>query len=328
MSAHRAGPRVLVTGMGGDLGTRVALALEETGTAGELVGTDVDPPRRRLRTAHFHRIDPRDRRRLVALVREVAPEVVVHLGVYEPDARAAGDAAAAMTASAAVAVLGAAAETGRLRAVVVRSGIEVYGRRRGAVTVPDESVPPDPTTAFGRSLLEVERVAAAASRVADVPVTALRFAPLAGPHVPSPLARLLRLPVVPFELLADPPFVLLHPADAAAAVVAAVKVQVAGPVNVVGAGAVTAAQAARLGGRIPLPVTGPAWLAVRRLAELAGAPVPDHVLELLRRGRAADGTAAREWLGVAPEQSTLDVVKAVYEWAPVAVLGRGKEAAA
>jgi UDP-glucose 4-epimerase len=312
--------------MGGDLGTRVARALEDAGLAGELVGTDADPPRRRLRSAHFHRIDPRDRRRLAALVREVAPEVVVHLGVYEPDARAPAAAAGAMTASAALAVLGAAAETGALRAIVVRSGIEVYGRRRGSVTVPDESVPPDPTSAFGRSLLEVERVAAAAGRTADVPVAALRLAPLAGSHVPSPLVRLLRLPVVPFEGLADPPFCLLHPGDAAAAVVAAVRAQVDGPVNVVAAGAVTAAQAARLGGRVPFPVTGPGWAVVRRLTSLAGAPLPDHVAELLRRGRAADASAAATLLGVVPEHSALDVVKDVYEWAPVAPLAR--EAAA
>lgn len=320
------GPRVLVCGMGGHLGTLVARALEDAGLAGELVGTDADPPRRRLRAAHFHRIDPRDRRRLAALVREVAPEVVVHLGVYEPDARAPAAVAGALTAGAALAVLGAAAETGALRAIVVRSGIEVYGRRRGSVTVPDESVPPDPTSAFGRSLLDVERVAAAAGRTADVPVTALRFAALAGSHVPSPLVRLLRLPVVPFEGLADPPFCLLHPTDAAAAVVAAVRAPVEGPLNVVADGAVTAAQAARLGGRVPVPVTGPGWAVVRRLASLAGAPIPDHVAELLRRGRAADGSAAAGLLGVAPGHSALDIVKDVYEWAPVAPLAR--EAAA
>lgn len=319
--------RVLLTGAGGELGTRVALALEAERGVGEIVAVDLDPPRRRLRRTVFHRVDPRDRRRLAGLVRDVAPEVVVHLGVYEPHARATPEAAAAMTASAALATLGAAAETGALRAVVVRSGIEVYGRRRGAPTVPDESVPPDPTSPFGRSLLEVERLAAAAGRTAGVPVTALRFAPLAGAHFPSPLGRLLRLPAVPFEALADPPFSLLHPADAAGAIVAALRAGADGPVNVVGAGAVTMVQAARLGGRIPVPVTGPAWVVVRPLAGLAGAPVPDHVLELARRGRAADGSACASILGMTPARTTREVVADLYEWAPVTVLRAAEEAA-
>jgi hypothetical protein len=51
-----------------------------------------------------------------------------------------------------------------------------------------------------------------------------------------------------------------------------------------------------------------------------GAPIPSHVLELLRRGRAADATTAASVLGCTPAHSTVDVVKAVYEWAPVTPL--------
>ena len=182
-------------------------------------------------------------------------------------------------------------------------------------------MPPDPTSPFGHSLLEVERLAAAAGRAADTPVAALRFAPIVGPHFPSPLGRYLRLPVVPFALLADPPFSLLHQEDAAQAVIAALRRGVDGPVNVVGPGAATVAQAARLGGRLPLPVAGPlSWTLSRAGAELLGSPVPDHVLELLRRGRTADGSGAAGALDMTIEHATLDVVKAVFEWAPVTPL--------
>ena len=51
--------RVLVTGMGGELGTRVAQMLEERPEVGEIVGCDFVPPRRRLRRSEFRRIDPR-----------------------------------------------------------------------------------------------------------------------------------------------------------------------------------------------------------------------------------------------------------------------------
>src|SRR5256885_16309743 len=52
--------RVLVTGMGGELGTRVAQLIEARDWATEVVGVDFVPPRRRLRRALFRRIDPRD----------------------------------------------------------------------------------------------------------------------------------------------------------------------------------------------------------------------------------------------------------------------------
>ena len=57
-----------------------------------------------------------------------------------------------------------------------------------------------------------------------------------GPHVPSPLGRLLRLPVVPVSLLADPAFSVIDDQDAATAVVAAAAHRFDGPVNVVVAG--------------------------------------------------------------------------------------------
>jgi nucleoside-diphosphate-sugar epimerase len=81
------GERVLVTAMGGELGTRVAQLIEARPWAGEVIGVDFVPPRRRLRRAEFRRIDPRDRDRLAAFVQEFAPTVVAHFGVYEPASR-------------------------------------------------------------------------------------------------------------------------------------------------------------------------------------------------------------------------------------------------
>jgi UDP-glucose 4-epimerase len=322
------GARVLVTGAGGELGTRVCQLLEADRSIEVVVGMDVEPPRHRIRRTEFRRVEPRSRRRVVTVVREVDPTIVVHLGVYEPNARSAPRSAIARTTEGTVGVLGAAAESSALERIVVRSGIEIYGRRRGAATRPDESVPPDPTCGFGRALLDVERIAAAAGEQAAVPVTALRFAPLVGPHFPSPLGRYLRMPVVSFEALADPPFSLLHQEDAAAAVVNAARRGPGGPVNIVGPGAVTAAQAARMGGRIPVPITGPLWAVARRLTEMAGAPVPEHVHELLVRGRTADGSAAAGALGVAAGVRTPEVVKDLFEWASVTPLRGGSADAA
>ena len=43
-----------------------------------------------------------------------------------------------------------------LGSIILRSGIEVYGRRRGAVTRPSEDVALDPTCDWGRMLAETQ----------------------------------------------------------------------------------------------------------------------------------------------------------------------------
>lgn len=309
--------RVLITGMGGELGTRVAALVEADPDVEAVLGVDLDPPRRRLHRAAFELVEPDDRAGTIRRVVDFAPTVVVHLGIYEPNARTGPQRAVALTASGTVGLLTAVAEAGSVEHLVIRSGIEVYGRRRRAPVRPDEDVAPDPTSPFGQSLRHVEHVATTTGRRLDVPTTVLRFAPLVGPHFPSPLGRLLRLPTVPVSGLGDPPFSVLHQEDAAAAVVAAVTRPHDGALNVVAPGAVTAAQAARLGGRLALPVVGLGWRPVRLLAGLVGAPLPEHVRELLVRGRTADGSRIGEVLGVHPARTTPEVVEHLYDWPAV-----------
>jgi UDP-glucose 4-epimerase len=320
--------RVLITGVGGELGTRVASLLEADGRIDAILGLDAYPARRLLHRTEFQRIDPRDRRRTTAAVRAFAPTAVVHLGIYEPGARSRPGVADEQTAEGTVAALGAAVDSAGLDRIVIRSGIEVYGRGRGAPTRPDESVSPEPTSGFGRVLLHAESVADHAGQAADVPVTALRFAPIVGPHFPSPLGRYLRLPAVPISLWSGLPFSLLHQEDAAGAIVAALQTRHHGPVNVVGEGAVTAFQAARIGGRVPVPVVGPGWLAAGALVEVAGSPLPDHVRELLQRGRVADGGQVQEILGMSPSYRTDRVVGDLFDWPSVVYLEPVREVAA
>jgi UDP-glucose 4-epimerase len=319
--------RVLVTGMGGELGTRVAQILEERGDVTEIAGCDLWPPRRRLRRSEFRRIDPRDKDKMTAFVNEFAPDSLIHYGVYEPDSRLGGREAAEVSEACTVNTLTAAAKTDRLERVAVRSGIEVYGRGRGRPLVPAEDALLSPTTSYGRTCLEVETLSETLVRRLGIPVATLRLAPVVGSHVPSPLGRLLRLPFVPVPALADPAFVLLHQEDAARAMVAAVARGVDGPVNVVGRGAASPWQAVRLGGRIPIPVLGPGWRAARAAAELAGAPVPPHVLELMCKGRAGDGARARDLLALEGLRSTIDVCTELYEWGTVTLLRQAEDAA-
>jgi UDP-glucose 4-epimerase len=150
-----------------------------------------------------------------------------------------------------------------------------------------------------------------------VAVGALRLAPVIGPHVPSPLGRYLRMQAVPFSALADPPFAVVQEIDVAAAFVAAARTRLAEPINFVAPGAITAFQAIRRGHRLPVPMLGPDWVIARGFSYVAGAPIPDHVLELMHRGRLADGGRALEVLGVAPTNSTSEVIDKLYSWPSV-----------
>lgn len=319
--------RVLITGMGGELGTRVAIELERLDWVEAITGVDGDPPRDRIGRTDFHLIEPRNGHELVDLVRAVEPTAIVHLGIYEPEARVSAKGAAQRTQAVALAALGAAAEIPSVDRIIMRSGTEIYGRRRGTSTTPNEDVAPDPTSPFGQSLLQAESVALDAAQARGAALTRLRFAPLVGPHFPSPLGRYLRLPVVPVSALGDLPFSLLHQEDATAAIVRALRVGHHGALNVSSAGAVTASQAARMGGRLPFPVFGPGWQMAKIASEVLGAPLPDHVRELLVRGRCADSSRARQVLDLQPQFSTPEVVKDLYEWASVTYLDPGERAA-
>ena len=309
-----AGQRVFVSGVGGELGTQIATMLEDETWVGELAGIDADPPRRRFQRTTFHRIHPHEHDRIVDTVIDFDPHVLVHVGVWEPDARANPRQARELTDRAATSILGAAAECASLEHVIVRSGIEIYGAGSGTLTRPDEYAPVRPTSPWGRTVADIERTAASVGKRVGVSVGAVRLASVIGPHVPSPLGRLLRLPAVPFNLTSDPSFAVIRQTDAARAVVAAARERLSEPVNVVASESITVRQAARRGRRVAVPTVGVQWPLARRLSHLAGAPVPDHVHELLVHGRLADNGRMRELLGFFPEETTPEVIDSLYGW--------------
>ena len=122
-----------------------------------------------------------------------------------------------------IATMSAAARAGNLEYVVLRSGLEVYGPRTargvGARRRRDARAAHAVRAVAARGRVGRRRACGCRHGVS---VCALRYAPVVGPHVPSPVGRLLRLPVVPVPAFADPPFSLLHPDDAAEAMVAAI----------------------------------------------------------------------------------------------------------
>ena len=84
-------------------------------------------PRRRSTASR-----PIEHDRIVEMVTAFNPHVVVHIAVWEPHSRANPTIARQLTDDAATSMLGAAAECRALETIVVRSGIEIYGRAHGA----------------------------------------------------------------------------------------------------------------------------------------------------------------------------------------------------
>ena len=161
--------------------------------------------------------------------------------------------------------------------MIVRSGIEIYGRARGSPTRPDEDADVDPTSDYGRMLAGIERTAAAIGRRVGVTVGAIRMGTVLGPHVPSPLGRLLRMPAVPFSVLADPPFAVVEDIEVARAFVAAAERRLAEPVNVVANGADHRPPGGPARAAHPDPARRPGLGLAKVISGLLGAPIPDHV---------------------------------------------------
>ncbi len=308
--------RIVITGMGGAIGTGIAQKLERD-PDNEILGVDMVPPRRHLRRSEFHLVRPGEVAVRTRLIRDFDPEVIIHMGVYEPHARSNPVDSTRRTRAVTRSVFHAGLDCGSLRHVVVRSGIEVYGREHGTALRPDEEAPINPTTRFGRALAEVEESARAFSSLRDIPVTVLRFAPIVGPYIPSPLGRYLRLPVVPVAATSDAPIQLIHIDDVHDATVAAVRERIGGVFNIVGEGAVTGSQAARLGKRLVMPVWGPGWNVSKLVTAVFGAPLPDHTIEAMSRGQTADGSKAHTSLDFVPGRTTRECVEDLYEWASI-----------
>ena len=170
------GQRVLVSGMGGELGSLVASLLEAEPWVGSILGVDVDPPRRRLRRSEFHLIDPGDRQRIVDVVTPFDPHVLVHLAVWEPDARAGTAVAKRLTSAARRRSSPRPRSAGHSR----RSSCVAASRStagRGALTRPDEEAPTRPTSEYGRMVADIEATAHIVGERVGVAVSAVRLAP-------------------------------------------------------------------------------------------------------------------------------------------------------
>ncbi|OLF07089.1 hypothetical protein BLA60_28110 [Actinophytocola xinjiangensis] len=280
---------VLVTGVAGQLGGRLAATLTAEPGITRIIGVDTRRPRAALP----------DRVELVTggtdlhdLLRTEDVDTVVHAA---PRPAGHGDRDRDLVAT--MRLLAACQRAENVRKLVFRSTAEVYGASPTSPAVFTET----DRSARGRAVELEGYVDGLARRRPDLTVTTVRLAELLGAGVHTAFANYLRLPVVPTALGFDARVQVLHPADAVAVLRRATTHDLPGVFNAGGDGVLLLSQAIRRAGRVALPVPR---AAVPAAARLARAELSPGLSRLLSYGRVIDTTRLKTAFGYTPGWST------------------------
>jgi UDP-glucose 4-epimerase len=309
--------RVLITGVSGPLGARVAARLAADPAVEHVIGVDTRrPPAPLADRITYVEADLRGGE-LPRLLKVAAPHVVVHHDIVQfPEPGRSARALHDLNVIGTLQLLAACGELSELRALVVRGSASIYGSAPDAPAFFTEDLARRAAlrTRFQRDVFELERlVEAFARRRPTVTCTVLRFQPVIGAAVDTPIMRLFRAPVVPTFLGFDPRLQLLLDEDAIGAIAAAVAVPVRGAVNVAGDGTVSLTRSLRRLGRRSLPIAAPLYGPTVAALARAGVvpPLNEDVVRYLRNGRGVDTTRMRRDLRFAPTHTTAQAIDAV-----------------
>ncbi|WP_431878512.1 NAD-dependent epimerase/dehydratase family protein [Amycolatopsis sacchari] len=303
---------VLVTGVGGELGSRLLARLGASPAFARVLGVDTTPPRphvlRRLGRAEFVRADIRNP--LIAkIISDARVGTVVHAATTcHPAGPARRGALKEVNVIGTMRLLAACQRSASVRKLVVKSTTAVYGADASspAVFTEDSELIPASSTGYAKDAIEMEGyVRGLARRRPDLTITTLRFANIIGPDVDTVLARYFALPVVPSVLGYDARLQLLHASDALTVLELATLEDRPGVFNVAADGVLTLGQALRRAGRVELPVPRPLLPSVAKV--LRGARVVDFSTDqvrLLNYGRVVDTTRLKRTFGYRPRWTT------------------------
>lgn len=303
-----AGRVLLVTGVSRDLGRRFARAAAEHPGVDRVIGVDVVPPRGDIGGMSFVRADIRN----PVIAKVIAKEdvdTVVHMSVIStPGSTGGRSMMKELNVLGTMQLLAACQKAPGVRQLVVKSSTTVYGASSRDPAMFTEEMEPRrvPRSGYAKDVAEIEGyVRGFARRRPDVCVTTLRCVNVLGPRVDSPIARHLRMPVVPSVLGFDPRMQFLHESDLYAVLAHAIRAQQPGTFNVAGDGVMLLSQVVRRLQRPALPLPGPTFgvasgvLRSTRIAESS-----PELRGFLTYGRGVDTTRMRDVLGFAPAYTT------------------------
>lgn len=307
--------KIFITGIGSDLGTHIAHLLESRRDVTAIAGIDRYPPRRYLARTEFFLARTYDSQEVADVIAKCSPDVIINFGVYEPGARLSRISAMRATQTSTQGIIhGIDKSKNKDVHVITRSSVAVYGFANS--NTKDETSPLAPDSAYGEMCRDLEeQLGHEIERL-----TIIRTAPEIGAHVPHPLARILKLPILPVELrlpfVHDIGFPVISPIDVTDIFVKAVSFNQNNNVRKTFHGSTstnaTMAMALREGNRIPLPLIGVGFGFAKQLSYLAGAPVDEHVEMFIRRGMLVDSTATRMQLGITSQLSATEVIRNLY----------------
>ena len=306
------GRRILITGVSGFWGTELARRLERSPDIEYIAGLDVRPPPADLGRTEFIRADVRNPL-LSRLLPQTEVDTVVHCDVLlVPEPGKAPAQLHDINVIGSLQLLAAVEKTDTVRTIVVRGSAAIYGAEPNAPEFFTEDMARSfpLRTRFQRDVGELENYFENFSRrYPHITVTTLRYQPTLGATIDSPLTRYLEQPLVPTQLGYDPLLQFVNAQDAVAALEAAVRRPVRGPVNVAGEGSISLSRLLRLAGKVAVPVPAPLFgAALGAGSRLGFARLPPEAVMWLRNGLTIDCTRLVEEIGFRP-RPTVEAVE-------------------
>ena len=299
---------VLVTGVSRYLGGRFARLLTAQPGIKRVIGVDVIPPLSDIGGAEFVRADIRNPM-IAKIITQAEVDTVVHMNVIATPLSAGGRVSQKeINVIGTMQLLAACQKAPSIRRLVVKSSAAVYGSspRDPAMFTEDMGPKALPRAGFGKDSVEVEGyVRGFSRRRTDVEISMLRLANIVGPGIRTSLTDYFSLPVIPTPMGYDARLQVVHEDDALQGLLLAATGAPVGIVNVAGDGVITVQQAARLSGRVSVPVPLFAGGLLGRFVKSTGlADFSQDQMQYLAWGRGMDTTKMREVLRLEPEFTT------------------------
>jgi UDP-glucose 4-epimerase len=317
-----AGRRVLITGVGSQVGSLLAARLESDPDVEHVAGLDTRRPKVRLERTQFIEADIRSPE-IAQLIPATGADTIVHEQIVRQPGPGMGSRTMHdVNVMGTLQLLAACESVPTLRTIVVRGSAGIYGAEPHAPQFfTEEMAHMYPLrTRFQRDVAEIENYFETyARRNAGVSCTMLRYQPAIGPGMRTQITRYLSQPVCPTYMGFDPRIQLVDIEDALEAIVAAVRNPVPGAVNVAGPGTIGLSRMIRLAGKRALPIAAPLFGAVTSGGQRLGLDTQSEDFQrLLRYGRGVDTRRLTEEVGYTPVHTTSQAIESWIEHGSVA----------